>query len=105
MYKAAAVGDRDSIYGFASVGIDIYPVESALDAGKLLRKLAESKVAVIFITEELASNLQNELDAYRDLPFPVVVPIPGVSGNTGMGMASLNRSIERAVGSNILLDA
>ena len=26
MYKIAAMGDKDSIYGFASLGISIFPV-------------------------------------------------------------------------------
>ena len=26
MYKIAVMGDRDSIYGFAALGLDTYPV-------------------------------------------------------------------------------
>ncbi|HCA30488.1 MAG TPA: V-type ATP synthase subunit F [Ruminococcaceae bacterium] len=104
MYKVAAIGDRDSIYGFAAVGIDIFPADSPTQAGKTIRNLAESEYAVIYITEELAIQLENELDAFRDCPVPIIVPIPGLSGNTGMGMRSVSKSVERAVGSDIISD-
>ncbi|NLN81496.1 MAG: V-type ATP synthase subunit F [Clostridiales bacterium] len=104
MYRVAAIGDRDSIYGFAAVGIEIFPTDSHVDAVRMVRKLAESDYAVIYITEELASRIETELDTYRDSPVPIIVPIPGLSGNTGMGMRSVSKSVERAVGSDIISD-
>lgn len=104
MYRVAAIGDRDSIYGFAAIGIEIFPTDSSAEAGKLIRKLSESEYAVIYITEELAAQIENELDSYRDEPVPIIVPIPGLSGNTGMGMKSVSKSVERAVGSDIISD-
>ena len=35
-------------------------------------------------------------------PLPAVVPIPGISGNTGLGLRQVKRSVEQAVGSDIL---
>ena len=32
MYKIAVIGDRDSIYGFATLGLDVYPAET-VEAG------------------------------------------------------------------------
>ena len=28
MYKIGVLGDRDSIYGFGALGLDVFPVES-----------------------------------------------------------------------------
>ena len=64
--------------------------------------MAESGYAVIFITEALASGLENELERYRTRPLSAIVPIPGVKGNTGMGMKNVSRSVQKAVGSDIL---
>ena len=102
MYKIAAIGDKDSIYGFASIGLEIFPADDARTAIQLLRKMSEEKYAVVFITESLASLLGNELDRYREQPVPAVILIPGVYGNTGEGMRSISRSVEQAVGSDIL---
>ena len=40
MYKIAVMGDRDSIYGFASLGLDLYicPVKDSAEAAKELRR-------------------------------------------------------------------
>ena len=102
MYRVAAIGDRDSIYGYSAVGIEIFPTEESQEAGRLIRRLSENGYAVIFITEQLAAALQTELAAYRDDTIPIVVPIPGLSGNTGIGMKNVSRSVERAVGSDII---
>lgn len=105
MYKIAAIGDRDSIYGFASIGLEIFPVDNAQEAAHMLKRMADGEYGVIFITEKLASQLESELDRYREMPIPSIVPIPGVSGNTGLGMRNVSKSVEQAVGSDILSDA
>lgn len=102
MYKIAAIGDRDSIYGFASLGVSIFPVDDNLEAVRTIRKIADSGYAVIFITEKLASQISNELDRYKDEPLPAIIPIPGINGNTGIGMKQVSGFVERAVGSDIV---
>ncbi len=104
MYKIAAIGDKDSVYGFASIGLSIFPEEDAASASRTLRKLADSGYAVIYITELLASQLKTELEHYREMSIPAIIPIPGVTGNNGMGMKNVSKSVEQAVGSDILSD-
>ena len=105
MYKVAVIGDKDSIYGFASIGMEIFPTDTAEDASATLRKIADSGYGVVFITEQLAAQMQTELDRYRELLLPAIIPIPGVSGNTGLGMSNVSKFVEQAVGSDILSDA
>lgn len=102
MYKLAAMGDRNSIYGFVSLGIDIYPVDDSHEAVSTIKKLDENGYAVIFITEAMASQIQNEIQKYNDRPLPAIIPIPGISGNTGLGMQQVSSFVERAVGSDIV---
>jgi V/A-type H+-transporting ATPase subunit F len=102
MYKIAVVGDRDSIYGFAAVGLDIYPVSDAHTALRTLRGLSEQNYAIVYLTEALVSELGEDLAPYRDRPLPAVIAIPGAYGNTGVGMAGVKKSVERAVGSDII---
>ena len=45
------MGDRDSIYGFAALGLDTFPVTDPAEASKKLRQLAEGEYAVVYITE------------------------------------------------------
>ena len=102
MYKIAVVGDKDSIYGFASLGLDIYPCEGGEDASKTVRELAKSGYGVIYVTEELFLLLSDEVEYYMDKPLPAIIPIPGVKGNTGVGMRNVSLSVEKAVGSDII---
>lgn len=102
MYKIAVIGDRESIYGFSSLGIEIYPAYSGDEAETLIKKLAEDSYAVIYITEALAKDASEVIEKYSREITPAIILIPGVSGNTGEGMSSVMKSIERAVGSSIL---
>ena len=102
MYKIAVLGDRDSIYGFAALGLEIFPVQDKEAGARTLRQLADQGYGVIYITEELASGLEEEMARYRESLLPAVIPIPGVRGNTGMGIAMVKRSVEQAVGSDII---
>ncbi len=102
MYRIAAIGDKDSICGFASLGLHTFPEDNPQEAAHKIRHMAENGYAVIFITEKLAAQLPAELDRYKDRPLPSIVLIPGVSGNTGVGMANVSKSVEQAVGSDII---
>jgi len=104
MYKVAVMGDRDSIYGFAALGLDTYPVTEHEEAAKMLKMLAEGQYAVIYITESLQADLEIEIDRYVTDYLPAIIPIPGVSGNTGKGIRNVKKSVERAVGSDIIFN-
>ena len=102
MYKIAVIGDRESVYGFSSLGLDIYPAYSGDKAESLIDKLAKEDYAVIYITEAFAKDASETIEKYSREITPAIILIPGVSGNTGEGMSSVLKSIERAVGSAIL---
>ena len=46
--------------------------------------------------------MQEEIDRYRDRLMPAVILIPGKEGSLGIGMENVKRSVERAVGADIL---
>lgn len=102
MYKIAAIGDGESIYGFAALGLDVFPVTEPKKAVKTIRRMANSNYAVIYITESLAAQIPEEIDRYRDSRIPAIILIPGVRGNTGAGLSEVSKSVEKAVGSDIL---
>lgn len=104
MYKAAVMGDYDSIYGFAALGLSTFPVTDPEAAKAALKKLADGAYAVVYITEALAANLEEELDHYREQLLPAIILIPGVYGNTGAGIARVKKSVEQAVGSDIIFN-
>ena len=102
MYKFAVMGDYDSIYGFATLGLSICPVRTREEAAETLRTLAAEHYGIIYMTEAVAAQLTEEIEAYREKMLPAIIQIPGVSGNTGAGIAGVKKTVEQAVGSDIL---
>ena len=102
MYKIAVMGDYDSIYGFATLGLDTFPEEEKESAVRTLRRLAENGYGIVYITEELAALLGDEVRRYAGSLTPAIILIPGVKGNTGAGVEGVKKSVEQAVGSDIL---
>lgn len=102
MYKIAVIGDYDSIYGFAALGLDTFPVESPGEGREKFTRLTGGEYAVIYITEQLALQLQHEVEKFKGELLPAIIQIPGISGNTGAGISGVKKSVETAVGSDIL---
>ena len=100
--KIAAIGDRESVQGFASIGLEVHFADDAIEAARLLKKMSQEDYAVIYITEKLASQVGQEIEKHRDAVTPAIILIPGVSGNTGEGMENVSRFVEKAVGSDII---
>lgn len=104
MYRVAVIGDKESIYGFAALGLDVFYVAQGDDAAAIFNKLTQSDYAVIYITEQLAQSLEEEISKFYYKPTPSIILIPGVSGNTGKGMLDVKKSVEKAVGSDIVFN-
>lgn len=104
MYKIAVIGDRDSIYGFATLGLEVFPVASPEEGSRKLDELAATEYAIIYLTESLHSEISETVEKYREQQLPAIIPIPGVSGNTGRGIADVKRLVEQAVGSDIIFN-
>lgn len=99
----AAIGDYEMVLPFQAVGVK--PV--VLDADKrgtfeqILEKLALEKYAVVFIQEDLFVEFQHKVEEINDTYPTSVLPLPGILGSTGAGLASIRGSVEKAVGMDI----
>lgn len=102
MYKIAVMGDRDSVLGFRALGLEVFPCEDPIEARRTLHQLAHKDYAVIYITEQLSSQIPAEVERYKDDLTPAIILIPGKSGSLGLGASALQSAVERAVGADIL---
>ncbi|HHW30845.1 MAG TPA: V-type ATP synthase subunit F [Clostridiaceae bacterium] len=102
MHKIGVLGDKDSILGFKALGLSVFPVTDKNEAAETLHRLAKEEYAVIYVTEQVAEKIQEHIDRYKDSRLPAIVPIPGNQGVLGMGIRNLQKTVERAVGANIL---
>ncbi len=102
MYKIGVIGEKDSILGFKALGLSVFPVTDPMEAGKLIHSLAREEYAIIYITEQIAKDVVADIDSYKDSRFPAIISIPGNQGILGTGMQGVRKSVERAVGADIL---
>ena len=102
MYKIGVIGDKDSILAFKALGFSVFPVVGKEEAREKLNALAQEQYAVVYIIEQTAQNIMDVIDQYKGRPFPAIIPIPGNQGSLGIGMNSVKRSVEKAVGADIL---
>ena len=83
MYKIAVIGDYDSIYGFAALGLDTFPADGAEETEQVFRRLASGDYAVIYITEAAAAQISRTVERYRENLLPAVILIPDVYKRQG----------------------
>lgn len=99
------MGGRETVMGFKALGLDVFPVSGGAEAKATLRSLAQDTVdryAIIYVEENLAQELDSEIEKYKDKPTPAIILIPGKDGSLGLGQNALRAAVERAVGSDIL---
>ncbi|MFI3254009.1 MAG: V-type ATP synthase subunit F [Eubacteriales bacterium] len=101
LYKIAALGDKDSVLGFKALGLDVVPVDSVDEARTNLHRMAKEDYAVIYLTEQLAVEMEAELTRYKDSLTPAIILIPGKEGTLGIGMTKITENVIRAVGADI----
>lgn len=106
MYKIAVLGERESVLGFAAIGLETFPVDSPEAAKEQLKSLLEidEEYAVFYITEGLYGQLETLIEGYSGRRLPAIIPIPGLSGNTGKGMLDIRKMVIKAVGSDVAFE-
>lgn len=72
MYKIAVVGDRDSVLGFQALGLSVFPVETAEEARRVIHATAKEAYAIIYLTEQLGTQLKDLLAQYEKELAPAV---------------------------------
>lgn len=102
MYRLAVIGDKDSVLMFKALGVDVYTAVDGDMAKKLVNKLSKEDVGIIFITEDFAKEIPETIDKYREKMTPAIILIPSNKENLGLGLKDINKSVEKAVGANIL---
>lgn len=105
MYKLGVVGDKDTILAFKALGLSTFPVVEADEAKRVLKKLAGEDYAVIFVTEQIAQNVEETIKEINVNTLPAIILIPNSQGTLGIGMKNIKASVEKAIGVDILSES
>ena len=57
---------------------------------------------MVYITEQIAKDMGDIIDRYKDSLMPAIILIPSNQGSLGIGMRNVKKSVERAIGADIL---
>ena len=104
MYKIGVIGDRESVQGFTALGLTTFAVTGPEEANAVLKSPEALEYAVLFITETLAASCEHAIALHRQSRTPAIILIPGKDGSLGIGLSNVSKRVEKAVGSNILVD-
>jgi len=102
MYKIALIGNRDTIIGFKLLGVSLFPTIKKDEAVEILDKLVKEEYAVIFVTEDIACQIFEEIERLQKTSFASITTIPNKLEKKCLGLKILRRNIEKAVGTDIL---
>ena len=64
--------------------------------------LQKETYGIIYITEAVAAQIPSEINKYGEQTFPAIIQIRVCRGNTGAGVEGVKKTVEQAVGSDIL---
>ncbi|KXT70434.1 V-type ATP synthase subunit F [Streptococcus gordonii] len=101
-YKIAVVGNRDTILPFKLIGFQTFPVKEAQETVNTLRRLAREDFGIIYLTEDMATDIPETLAYYDQLELPAITLIPTHRGSSGLGRQRIRDNVEKAVGQDIL---
>lgn len=102
----AAMGSYESTLPFKAIGLDVVVVndENRAQTPMQLERFAAEKYAALFLEEALYVEFQQDVDGVGEANDISIIPVPNQSGSMGAGLASIRRSVERAVGMDIFGD-
>lgn len=103
-YEIAVIGDSGSIAGFGGLGLRTFPVTIDTDPNSLLRGLiTRDEFAIIYLTEQVAEQVQDLISELGDNYMPALITIPSASSTTeGSSLQHLQRMVMTAIGIDVI---
>ncbi|EOH85845.1 V-type ATP synthase subunit F [Enterococcus villorum] len=101
-YKIGVVGDKDSVSPFRLFGFDVQHQTTKYELRKTIDEMAKKEYGVIYITEQCVQQIPETIERYKNQLIPAIILIPNHQGSRGIGLEEIQKSVEKAVGQNIL---
>ncbi|MFH1096147.1 MAG: V-type ATP synthase subunit F [Candidatus Desantisbacteria bacterium] len=101
MSNIAIIGDKDTIWPFKAFGFVIYSIKDIKDANEILKGILNKNYSIIFVTEDVFKQCEQQIQEIQSLPLPAIVILPNNQGSQGIGRNRLQQILRKAVGSEI----
>ena len=103
MLRAVAVGEKRYILGFKGAGFEIVECN---DAEALRRELGalsrETDVAIALVTESIALEAPDAIDAFCERSSAILTIVPTHEGSKHTSFDRMKKAVERSIGVDIL---
>lgn len=101
-YKIAIVGEKDAVYAFGMLGMNVFYTTDATQGRQVVKEIIDNDYGVIFITEKLAQQIPDIIKKYDDEFMPAFILIPSDHDSESIGLQRVQENVKKAVGQNIL---
>ncbi len=98
----ALIADEDTVLGFGALGMECRVAESRDEALAAMLEINKGSFATVFITDEVADFLKEEMPAL--MKKFLVMKMPSCRSRNKMGLEELSAIVERAVGIANIMD-
>lgn len=105
MTRIALVADKNTVTCFKLAGLkDVYCVENAEEAERRIRELSEKPdFVIILVTERIVDQVHAAIEKITERKYPLIIPIPDVSGPITMKTDLIVELIKRKAGIEVKL--
>jgi vacuolar-type H+-ATPase subunit F/Vma7 len=105
MHKIKIIGPKYMVSPLAILGIEACPAENRSEAQAALEAASGRKAdpALIFITERLAHELQEEIKMINLRPEMNVVLIPDNQGSIGLANSQIHDLVRNSIGAEVII--
>jgi V/A-type H+-transporting ATPase subunit F len=100
--KIGILGNKEVTMGFKNLGVEVVSFNTEKTFEENLEEIKKQDFGIVFITEDLAAGNEEVLSKADQDVIPAFIIIPGIKGSQGIGVKKLRRTIEQAIGSDIL---
>ncbi len=103
MLRAVAVGEKRYILGFKGAGFEIVECNDAEGLRRELGALSrELDIAIVLVTESMALEAPDALDAFRERSSAILTIVPTHEGSQHTSFDRMKKAVERSIGVDIL---
>lgn len=103
MPRAVAAGEKRYILGFKGVGFEIVECNDAEEARRALSELSrDADVALVLLTESIALEAPDAMDAFRARSGAVLTVVPTHEGSRHTSFNRMRKAVELSIGVDIL---
>ena len=106
--KVAIIGNENTVLPLKSLGIEIFNIAAQKDGEEILARIRNEEngndnYAVIFITSDWHKKLETEITKFKNKILPAIISLPSPAEKQGATLAGLEKMMERAIGSKLIL--